>query len=310
MAARPPLRRPARRCEVDGDEEEQDAFASDSEGSSTSSDDGRGGKGAGGIRGSEHQENNHGRRGEKGRIRVPANGNEGEDGEEQTKGGEVTKNEDDEEVKVPRDTRYFLHDNRGTNDEGDGCGKEGTSDDENAKGKGKGRKHASESDGPWVHDKYFELVEELHRVPLTRQSVSGRQQLWNQDGNWSEPYEWGPDEWSDASRGWPESQMQAKQSGPRWEGAGWWDSNVGMDSWKEWSSADSWDVGNGWGRSWDSQWHNPSASDTLKGGPKGNPKGGPKGSNNWDGLETVSEDDAGTLPSPARPIKRYTQMTF
>jgi len=308
MAARPPMRRPARRKDDDGEEEEQDAFASDSEGSSTSSDDGRRGKGAKGIRGSLHRENNHGRKGEKGRIRVPVNGNEGEDEEEQTKGGEVTKNEDDEEVKVPRDTRYFLHDNRGAKDEGDDGGKEGTSDDEHAKGTGKGRKHASDSDGPWLHDKYFELVEELQlqRVSLSEWK-SGRQQLWNQDANWSGPNEWGV-EWSDASRGWSGPQIQATKGGSRWEGGkGWWDSNVGVDSW---SSGDSWEAGKGWGRPWDGQWHSKSAPGILKGGPKGNPKGGPKGSSNWDGLEAVSEDDAGTLPSAARPVKRYTQMTF
>merc|ERR1712008_594769 len=191
--------------------------------------------------------------------------------------------------------------NRGKDDD---CDKEGTSDDENAKGAGKGRKHASDEDGPWLHDKYFELVEEpQQRVSLTEwQESRGRQQPWNQDANWSEPNQWGVDEWSDASRGWSEPQMQARRSESRWDGASWWDSNDGVDSWNEWSSGDSWDVGNGWGRSWDSQWHSQSASGTLK--------GGPKGSNNWDGLETVSEDDEGPLLSPARPVKRYTQMTF
>merc|ERR1712032_916322 len=122
---------------------------------------------------------------------------------------------------------------------------------ENAKGAGKGRKHASDSDGPWLHDKYFELVEEPERVSYaewrgtqqlshTKQSTSGTQPLWNHDVNWSDPNEWGADEWSEVSRGWSEPQMDAKQSGSHWDGTSWWDSTDPVDSWNEWSSADTW----------------------------------------------------------------------
>ncbi|CAE7905408.1 rpsA [Symbiodinium microadriaticum] len=69
------------------------------------------------------------------------------------------------EVQVPRDNRYFLHDDRQADDEGKEEDDEEKKEDKKEKREERrGDKPSPDDEGKWLHDKYFELLEEKPRA--------------------------------------------------------------------------------------------------------------------------------------------------
>lgn len=66
---------------------------------------------------------------------------------------------------VPRDNRYFLHDDRQADDEGKEEDDEEKKEDKKEKREERrGDKPSPDDEGKWLHDKYFELLEEKPRA--------------------------------------------------------------------------------------------------------------------------------------------------
>eukprot|EP00421_Protoceratium_reticulatum_P019717 CAMPEP_0168394072 /NCGR_PEP_ID=MMETSP0228-20121227/19343_1 /TAXON_ID=133427 /ORGANISM="Protoceratium reticulatum, Strain CCCM 535 (=CCMP 1889)" /LENGTH=261 /DNA_ID=CAMNT_0008407469 /DNA_START=29 /DNA_END=811 /DNA_ORIENTATION=- len=118
---------------------------------------------------------------------------EDEEEEEESK-PKKQEEEEEEEVKVPRDTRYFLHDTRGSSKESKDGGVEGEEQGRGAANAGRRtRPHAVDSEGPWLHDKYFELVERRDK-----QDTAPRHAAWQPPQR-----SWGREDWDGAwSGGW------------------------------------------------------------------------------------------------------------
>lgn len=203
--------------------------------------------------------------------------------------------EETKQMQVPRNARYFLHDNREDGEEpsdADQAGVPIASDKSYGKGRGKGRDRAVPEDGPWVHDKYFELIQGKQSKTWKQKTAapeankngaqhSGRpQKSWKpksveNDANWSN--KWGHKDWN-ASSGrdnhWQESSLKEESE---------WNQN-----WSNRESNQRRGPGRGWGAS------------------------GRGGGGSWGGDDSWVADDAvgQDLAQKPVPTKRYSQMTF
>lgn len=175
---------------------------------------------------------------------------------------------------VPRDTRYFLHDNRGADVE-EAEKAEGEDQADNTE-KGRRQRKIDES-GPWPHDKFFELENWNTPSYRTRRVPRSRQYGWGDDSSWSQP----SGNWWDSS--------------DSWEGGNAWGKN-NQDDWNSWRAADD-----GWQGGWSNSW-----SEGRQGRTHGSGTRAWGGNDDWEENDNTREDDAYLR----QPTKRYSQMTF
>lgn len=237
------------------------------------------------------------------------------------KKGEKKEDEENAETRAPRDGRYFLHDDRGKEDDAD----EAEAEEEEGKGKGKGKKRDLSADdpGPWLHDKFHELMEAAPRKPKPQKAPQRSQRgaaSWEQEewsaGAWDTADSWNEGGWDE---GWQQpSRPQKKgqkgsQKGSR--NKGWQEESWGG------KADDSWDY-NSWNKQpayrdkdsyKENNWSNQRDSrNGSKGGRDQDSWGGGKSS--WDTGKQDRSRDAGwgkndDYSRQSRPT-RYSQMTF
>mmetsp|Transcript_86927 Transcript_86927/g.243609 ORF Transcript_86927/g.243609 Transcript_86927/m.243609 type:complete len:330 (+) Transcript_86927:81-1070(+) len=234
----------------------------------------------------------------------------------------ATPEEEIPQVKVPRDVRYFLHDDR-EDPEGEDGGDAAESGEREAskggrRGKGGGDETMSADDpGPWAHDKYFELYGD-------EVSSSQRSTLCKQDrARWGGG---GGDAWGSRGRGtgggWSVKQEDSwdTRAHDRWTQDSGWDAWGNTDAtWRGYgakeSASDVQSRGGNWGNSWKATQADHSAStrrgdrefsDDWKGGKWGNNLDGA----DWGGNGAGHNADWSEETHNSHSVKRYSQMTF
>lgn len=205
------------------------------------------------------------------------------------------------------------------------------------KGKDKKEKRSADDDGKWVHDKYFELVENSKPKPKVPQTRVVRARPQPKDSSWEEDASWSQNGggWQEKSSSWKDDQWEDGWSGRKqnwsegWEEDSSWgrsardsrDKSSGKGKGKASKARDDWDDPPN--RSWD---HDDRGADEGK-GKKGRGKGGDgrKGDGkyrhssdeDWQSLGRGRREGKGSIDkdeqapaSNSRGVTRYSQMTF
>lgn len=149
---------------------------------------------------------------------------------------------------VPRDNRYFLHDERQEVKE------EGEKKEEEPKQKGKredkdkeSKEPTADDDGKWPHDKYYELLEEKPRAKAPKSTVNPQDD--DAEDDWAAAADWRTlgdyfksATWTDGRRGKGKGRNSRGSRSSDWNDNNWWEDD--NSSWSKWDSkktSQSWD---------------------------------------------------------------------